>query len=171
MMSTATKVQLKWVLGAFVAVLVIDQVTKAIIIHTLEPFTPYRPDTFFYFVHQRNEGLIGGAFSGFRIVTYAAPLLATGVLLYLFRHINTGSRIQATAYGMVLGGAIGNLTDRVIHQSVTDFLQFHFYFIPFDFPWKHYPAFNVADSGIFVGVAILVLTWNITEESDAPDPV
>lgn len=169
-MLSATMIErVKWVAGAFLAVLVLDQVTKAIVIQTLEPNTPYRPETFFYFVHQRNEGLIGGMFSRFRFVTYAAPLLATGVLLYLYRHIKPDSPIQATSYGMVLGGAIGNFIDRLIHGSVTDFLQFHFYFIPFDFPWKHYPAFNVADSGIFVGVAILVLTWNTDKESDAAD--
>jgi signal peptidase II len=68
---------------------------------------------------------------------------------------------------MVLGGAVGNFIDRIRLGSVTDFLQFHFYFIPFDFPWKFYPAFNLADTSIVIGVFILVLTWGREATPDA----
>jgi lipoprotein signal peptidase len=43
--------------------------------------------------------------------------------------------------------------------AVTDFVQVHFYFVPFDFPWKFFPAFNVADACIDIGVVLLLITW------------
>jgi signal peptidase II len=71
---------------------------------------------------------------------------------------------------MIGGGAVGNnLLDRLIHGSVTDFLQFHFYFVPFEFPWKYYPAFNVADSAICTGVFLLIVTWYFFGKQDVPN--
>ena len=64
---------------------------------------------------------------------------------------------------------VGNLVDRFRLGWVTDFLQFHFYFIPFDFPWKRYPAFNIADSAICVGVAVLVVAWYVVERRHVSD--
>lgn len=157
--------------GAFLFVLVLDQVTKAIVVATIPLSPPYRPETFFYFTHQRNTGLVGGAFSDMPFVAFVAPVLATLVLIYLYRHLDSHSRAQHLAYGMVLGGAVGNFIDRIRLQGVTDFLQVHFYFIPFDFPWKFYPAFNVADSGIVVGVVILVIAWGREAIADAPGSV
>ncbi len=92
--------------------------------------------------------------------------MATVVLVYLFRHLDVYSIRQALAYGMVAGGAGGNLIDRIRLGHVTDFLQFYFYFIPFDFPWKRYPAFNVADSAICVGVFLLIISWHKVEGAE-----
>jgi signal peptidase II len=159
------KLQIQWAATAFFVVLIADQITKAIVRHTLTPGM-FSRDVFFHFTHQRNEGLVGGMFSNFKFVTYGAPVFATLVLLYLFRHLDPRSRLQPLAFGMVFGGAIGNIIDRVMHGAVTDFLQFYFYFIPFDFPWKSYPAFNIADSAICVGVFILVLSWNASPPNE-----
>lgn len=155
----------------FAIVLALDQISKAIIRATLDFGTPYRGDVFFYFVRHQNTGLVGGVFSGVPYIGYLAPLLAFAVLVYLYRHLNPVSRWQSLAYGLVLGGAVGNIIDRVVFGAVTDFLQFHFYFIPFDFPWKYYPAFNLADSAIVIGVALLVLTWHSGEHENAPSTV
>lgn len=154
------KTQLLWIGVTFVIVVGLDQFTKALVVRFIEPDQPARYDVFFHVTHQRNTGLVGGMFREYPAVALAAPLAATAVLLYLFRHLDPSARLQALGYGLVLGGAIGNLIDRMVHKSVTDFLQFYFYFIPFDFPWRYYPAFNVADSAICVGVAVLVLTWH-----------
>ena len=79
--------------------------------------------------------------------------------------------IVVIAYGMILGGALGNFIDRIRLGAVTDFFQFHFLFIPFDFPWKYYPAFNIADSGIICGVILLFFTLNTagTPEETTPE--
>ena len=165
-MNTTRRAQLIWIFATFLAVLVIDQITKTLVIQLLEPHMPGRSDVFFHFTHQRNTGLVGGMFAGTPFA-FVAPVIATVVLVYLYRHLELTSRLQSVAYGMVLGGALGNLVDRAIHGSVTDFLQFHFYFIPFDFYWKYYPAFNVADSCIVVGVATLVISWNTKAHQNA----
>lgn len=160
-----------WILAVFTLVLVLDQITKALVLAYLETGQPIRDQTFFQLSHQRNEGLIGGLFRERPWVTYLAPAGATVILMFLFRRLDAASRLQSLAYGMVLGGAIGNLVDRIRLQSVTDFLQFNFYFIPFDFPWKLYPAFNIADSGICIGVALLVFGWNSGQPEHAASTV
>ena len=96
-------------------------------------------------------------------------LFATAVLVYLFKHLNPLSKLQSVAYGCVAGGAIGNLIDRFRLGSVTDFIQVHFVFVKFDFPWKLYPAFNIADSAICIGVAaLIILTWR-TPQINSPE--
>ena len=165
----AHKLQIQFAAAAFSAVLIADQVTKEIVRRTLEPHMPRR-DVFFHFTHQQNDGLVGGMFSDYKAVTYVAPVIATLVLIYLFRHSDPRSRVQSLAFGMVFGGAIGNILDRIMHGFVTDFLQFYLFFIPFPFPWKYYPAFNVADSAICVGVFLLVLSWNANPPRENSPP-
>ncbi|MCP4643845.1 MAG: signal peptidase II [bacterium] len=175
-MTSQTKKQLVLVVSVFVAVLLIDQITKAIICHLI-PVGSVNPGAhmgeFFWFTHERNPGLVGGMFRDMPYVAYVAPVLATGVLIYLFRHLESDSKIQSLAYGLVAGGAIGNLIDRFTRGEVVDFLQFHFHFIPFNFPWKYYPAFNAADSAICTGVFLLIVGWHWSQkaqgEADAAD--
>ncbi len=159
------KKQALWITSVFGIIFTLDQITKAIVIRNIEPHAPYRGDIFFHFTHQRNTGIMGGAFSDVPMVAYIAPVFAFAVLIYMYTQLNLQSRLQALAYGMVMGGALGNILDRIRLGSVTDFLQFHFYFIPFDFPWKYYPAFNIADAGIMVGITLLFITLTKNSES------
>lgn len=165
-------------MSVFFLVLVADQITKEYIIRTIPQGSVTfagREEQFFFLTHERNTGLVGGAFRDTPAVVYTAPIIATLVLIYLFRHLHPSSVVQAAAYGMITGGAVGNLVDRFRLGSVTDFIQVHFYFIPFDFPWKRYPAFNIADSAICIGVALLIISWHRMERrrqqesADAPD--
>ena len=171
---TPRKKQVVWILIVLVTVLCVDQATKSII-RAVCPVDKYilldDHPRFFRISHQQNPGVVGGMFHDNRVMAYAAPLLATLVLLYLFRHLDAASKLQSTAYGMIWGGALGNLADRIRLGVVTDFLQFYFYFIPFNFPWKHYPAFNVADSCICVGVFSLIVSWYWIGDKHAPDAV
>jgi len=164
------KKQALWIFSVLGTVFTLDQISKAIVIRNVEAHAPYRGDIFFHVTHQRNTGLIGGAFSDIPLVAYIAPLFAFLVLVYMYTQLNTHSRIQAIAYGMIMGGATGNILDRLRFGSVTDFLQFHFYFIPFDFPWKYYPAFNIADAGIILGVSLLFITLSLNSESEKHVP-
>jgi lipoprotein signal peptidase len=165
--------QITWILAVFFIVVILDQLTKAIIIHYIpENSVTFagREEEFFFFTHQRNPGLVGGMFGDIPWVAYTAPLLATLVLVYLYRHLDPGSKWQTLAYGLIAGGALGNLIDRFFREGgVVDFLQFNFYFIPFDFPWKRYPAFNVADAAICVGVFLLLLSWRGYDPKEASD--
>ena len=161
------KKQILWVAIVLCAVVLVDQVTKELVMAYIPEgagTVSSHPGEFVWLTHQRNTGLVGGMFRDNRVVPIVAPVVATLVLAYLFTHLNPDSKLQAIAYGLVAGGAIGNLIDRFRLGSVTDFIQVHFYFIPFDFPWKLYPAFNVADSAICVGVAaLIILTWRQPE--------
>lgn len=160
---TPRKKQILFILTVLACVVLIDQITKAIVVAKIpvdNGYTLAGEPKFFQFTHQRNPALVGGMFHDKPIMVVIAPIVACGVLLYLYRFLAVDSWLQSLAYGMIAGGAIGNnLIDRVRYGSVTDFLQFYFYFIPFDFPWKYYPAFNVADICICTGVFLLVVTW------------
>lgn len=171
-MTPQRKKQLAWVVVVFVSVLCVDQATKMWIDRTIPEHSVSRHNhdrEFFWLTHERNPGMVGGMFGSNPFVAKAAPILATAVLGYLFFHLDAASRFQSLAYGLVAGGAIGNLIDRIVRGEVVDFLQVHFWFIKWDFPWKYYPAFNVADSCICVGVFLLILGWHragkTTEES------
>ena len=160
------KRQIAIIAGAASLVFIADQITKELIIRNIEAPAPYRGDVFFHFTHQRNTGLMGGAFSDITWVAFVAPIVAIFVFIYMYRQLDPAARVQAIAYGCVLGGALGNLIDRFRHGAVTDFLQFHFLFIPFDFPWKYYPAFNIADAGIMCGIVVLFFTLSLAPEPD-----
>lgn len=145
-------------------VLTLDQVAKTWIRRTIEFDAPYRGDVFFHFTHQRNTGLMGGAFRDVPILPYVAPVIAFFVLVYMYRQLSIHSRLQSITFGVLLGGAFGNYIDRVRLGWVTDFLQFHFLFIPFDFPWKYYPSFNIADVGIICSIIVLFFTMKAPSE-------
>jgi signal peptidase II len=165
------KKQVVIILAILACTVCLDQVTKAVIRAALpaNDFSYLKDGVrFFRFVHQQNRGLLGGMWTGKGVLTLAAPIVASFVLLHLYRYLDRESRLQSAAYGMVGGGALGNLVDRLRLGYVTDFLQFHFYFIPFNFPWKYYPAFNIADSAICTGVFFLVITWHKVKGQDAP---
>jgi len=136
-------------------VVALDQLTKSYVRHAM-PLYDTVPviDGLFSITHARNPG---GAFSLFAGVSqavrmpffFAAGALAIGVLIYFLWQIPTDQRWLLFGVAGVLGGALGNLIDRVAFGQVTDFLLVY---------WRQYqwPAFNVADSFITIGVVILI---------------
>ena len=150
----------RWLWITAVAVLVLDQVTKALIRANIELGLPPRYDVFFHFTHHLNKGVVGGAFRDVVWIPRLAPFLGLLVLVYLFRQLDARSLWQNLAFGLITGGAFGNIVDRLWQDwGVTDFLQFHFMFLPEWVPWRYYPAFNIADSGVVVGLVLLIITW------------
>jgi signal peptidase II len=136
-------------------VIVLDQLTKWYVRAEL-PLYDTVPviDGFFSITHARNPGgafsLFAGAHDGIRMPFFMiAATIAIGVLLYYLRQIPSDRRWLLFAVAGILGGAIGNLIDRIAFGGVTDFLLVY---------WRQYqwPAFNVADSFISIGVTILV---------------
>jgi signal peptidase II len=147
-------------------VIVLDQFTKWWIRQTVRPGQSISVlDSCFNIVHARNPGgafsFLAGASDGFRSVFFlAASVVAIGVLVHILRTTPSGKRLLIFALAGLLGGALGNLVDRVRFGHVTDFLDVY---------WKdyHWPAFNVADSFITVGLCILVA--HVLFGSDAED--
>lgn len=138
-------------------VVVLDQVTKAIVVGTI-PLHQTIPVIrgFFDLTHVRNTG---AAFGFLASAGSARPLLVTLLALAVFAGVLAWSlttppehRLLQAALALVMGGAVGNLVDRVRHQAVTDFLRFYVD------RWE-WPSFNVADSAISVGVVLLA--WDV----------
>lgn len=147
-----------------IVVFALDQLTKAWIFNTMPLGTYWAPDSievikdFFYIVHIGNEGAAWGMFHG-QGTFLALFALAALFAIYKFRHSLELKRVpMQIAFGMLIGGVIGNLIDRLIHGHVIDFLDFH---LPFSIPrileGGRYPAFNVADCGIVIGVFTYVI--------------
>lgn len=112
--------------------------------------------SFLRFTHLQNTGaafslsLPNGSYN--RIFFIATTLLATVLIFYLL--YKATHKLQVWAFGLVLGGALGNLIDRIIRGGVTDFIDFD---IPDMFGMQRFPVFNVADSSIFIGMVLLII--------------
>lgn len=154
-----------WVLA--VVVFALDQVTKSWINDRL-PFGSYGPGAsievfpnFFYLVHVGNTGAAWSMFAG---ASLWLALLAVGTLIAIFwwrRQLGLRSPAAQGAFGLLCGGIVGNLVDRLVHGHVIDFLDFHFgNYI--------YPTFNVADIGICVGVFFYVI-WSLRQPPPAAE--
>ncbi len=150
-------------LALAVAVLLLDQVTKALVaalipLHRTIPVIP----GFFDLTFVRNSGAAFGLFSGevapsrTLLLTGIAAAVFVGIVVYALRAPARDLLLQ-TALALIAGGAVGNLVDRVRFDSVTDFLRFYI-------GSHEWPSFNVADSAITVGV--LLLAWDIWRRPD-----
>lgn len=138
------------VLLVIVAVIawVVDQVTKTLVVQNLalgETFAPIPAlARFFTFTHTTNTGAAFGLFPDAGWIFVIVAIIVISAILFYYRHLPTEHLLVRVSLGLQLGGALGNLTDRLVRGSVVDFLDF-----------KIWPVFNVADSCIVVGVAIL----------------
>ena len=150
-------------LGAFSFSLLLDQLSKGLVLATLG-YADRVPviEGFFYLTHVRNQGAAFGLFSEgpetIRLTFFiSVSLVAVGIVFSFYRKLAPGDRLSALALGLILGGAIGNLIDRIRFHEVVDFLHFRL--------WGGYswPDFNFADSSIVIGVFILVLELLATE--------
>ena len=147
-----------WLAGV---ILVLDQITKAMALRRLAPGVPVPVlDGLFSLTLVMNPGLafgmLSGAPAGWRWIAGMLSLVALAILSVIAaRLLPTGGVWTALSLGLVFGGAAGNLVDRVRFGAVVDFLDFY---------WRgyHWPAFNVADSAITVGVGLLALRMMLT---------
>jgi signal peptidase II len=144
--------RLLWLIG--LGVFAADQLTKLWIANRL-PFGTYGEGFgairvikgFFYLVHVGNTGAAWSMFSG-QSYLLAALALATLVAIYFWRNaLGLRGTLAQVCFGLLCGGIVGNLLDRVVHGHVIDFIDLHF-------GTYTYPTFNVADSGICVGVIL-----------------
>ena len=155
---------------AFAISLALDQISKTWVVATLDFKDRVSViEGFFYLTHVRNPGAAFSLFADapveirapFFIVT---TLIAIGMILSFFRKLSPGDRLSALALGLILGGAVGNLLDRLIYGAVVDFLRLQLWV---GYSW---PDFNVADSSIVIGVALLVLELFAREGESLTDP-
>lgn len=141
-------------LGLLIAILIVafDQLTKWwVLADLMDPPQIVAVTSFFNLVLVWNRGVSFGLFDSDShwgpILLSALALTISIVLVVWLRRV--GGRLPAVAIGMVLGGAVGNVIDRIRFGAVVDFLDFHAF-------GYHWPAFNVADSAISIGVGLLL---------------
>jgi signal peptidase II len=149
--------KLRVLLLAFAITLPLDLLTKFLV----DSYIGYADritviEGFFYLTHVRNPGAAFGLFADSdalprQLFFISVSFLAIYIILTFFRQLTPGDRLSSLALGLILGGAVGNLFDRLVRGEVLDFLHFRL--------WGGYswPDFNLADSFIVVGVGILLL--------------
>ena len=149
-----------FLLAAFV--IGVDQWSKAFVVyiatHSAFPLTLL---PFFNLVLAWNSGISFGMFARLqewmpRVIIFTTSLVVVMLVIWLLR---AKERATIVALGFVIGGAVGNIIDRMRLGAVADFLDFHI-------GHYHWPAFNVADSAIFIGVVILILTGIMRPSED-----
>ena len=160
-------------------VLLADQLTKLIVIGTIEPPNRETPqgeeiiiiEGFLKFLHWQNSGAAWSIMEGKSMILAAISVIALWLLIYFRNEFEIRTPTGKLAMGMLIGGIVGNLIDRVAYQHVVDFIRF--YLKPRGADEIGYPAFNIADIGICVGVGLLfVMAWREQEAegSDGEDP-
>jgi len=150
-------------------VLVLDQVTKEIVLRLLD----YHQEKvivegFFKFVHWQNTGAAWSLFSGKNKLLAVVAVVAL-VILFLYRHyFDSRSLTGQIALGFIFGGITGNLIDRIRFGHVVDFLYFYLQRPDGELG---FPAFNVADSAICTGVGLIfLLSWKNDRVPKSPEP-
>jgi signal peptidase II len=155
---------------AFV-VFMLDQFTKFLVLQFLgKGQERVLIDGFFKFVHWGNTGAAWSLFRGHNELLAIVALVALLVLFLSRHHFESGTWLGQLAFGLIFGGIAGNLTDRLLpsRREVIDFL--YFYLEQRSGNEIGFPAFNVADSGICIGVALVFwVTWK--SERAQPQPV
>jgi signal peptidase II len=158
--------RLRWV-WLSLAVVFLDRATKAWIdSQTTDSWRHELIHNFIYLVHSRNPGIAFSIFANstspiLRVSLIAGAVAVIGVIAWLLVSGTNLSKLNAAGLALLLGGATGNVTDRILHGAVTDFIEV---FIG-SYRW---PAFNVADSAITIGAILLILDVLFTRQHRSP---
>jgi len=149
-----------------IAVFILDQISKEVIRRHLPLYDSWPEEGFLRIVHGLNTGSAFGLFSGFTNLLIIASIVGIGVVLYYFQRQEITVIWYRLSIGLIVGGALGNLVDRLKDGAVVDFISVGWW-----------PAFNVADSSISVGMVLLILIlllgerfgWIPTSDESRPD--
>jgi len=145
------KILLATVIGAFA----VDQASKKLVTSGLSLHESWPREGFFRITYGTNSGTAFGLLPNQTLLLIVASVVAIGFLIYFYRTHAMPSKLLRFAIGLQLGGAFGNLIDRVWSGEVVDFIDVG--------PW---PIFNLADSSIVVGIFILMTTILFTKETE-----
>lgn len=169
-MTLSSRLRFLWLT---LAVVFLDRATKAWIESRPSDHFPHPViQNFFYLVDSRNPGIAFSFLAGLsspalRVFLICGSLIIIAVIAWLLLAGRGISALQAVGLALLLGGATGNLTDRILHGAVTDFIEVYLHFLPWRVfnPW---PAFNVADSAITIGAILILLDVLFGRRSNAP---
>jgi len=150
--SSSTSTLIPW-LGIAAIVVLLDQITKVTITRLFSYGEILPVTSFFNLVLAYNKGAAFSflaAESGWQRYFFTAIAVAAVIFIIFLLKRHAGQRLFCWALALILGGAVGNLIDRVLYGHVIDFLDFYIG------KW-HWPAFNIADSAICIGAALFVI--------------
>lgn len=134
----------KLIIALILVILLIDQLSKYFI-RISNPNLIFL-DGFFSIVFIQNTGASFGMFSQFPYLLLWANIIIIGLFLFYYDKIPKNNKTVQVAYALIIGGALGNLVDRIFFGAVSDFINFLFW-----------PAFNFADSAIFIGAILFII--------------
>lgn len=147
-------------LGLALLVVVLDQLSKTLVIGHFALGDSVAVTGWFNLVRVHNSGaafsFLAGASGWQRWFFVGLGALASGFIVWMLKK-HPGQRLFCSAITLILGGAVGNVIDRLLHGHVVDFLQFHWSWLAPLFPGGYFPSFNIADCAISAGAAALVL--------------
>ncbi len=151
--------------------IVLDQITKYMVtIHVPLHYSISVVEGFFSITHIRNPGVAFGLFAGheseYKVLFFVViSIIAILAILIIFHQTPDDKRMVKVGLILIFSGAIGNLIDRILHKEVIDFLDFFY-------NGSHWPAFNVADSCITIGVSFMIvdLFCGYPEGASSPKP-
>lgn len=147
-----------WIL--LVLSLGLDQLTKTLVIENLRRGESWPEEGFFRFTHAWNTGTAFSLFQDQSTILTFVSFGAVIALYFVYRSVESPTIWVRMAFGLLLGGAFGNLVDRIRLGHVTDFIDVG--------PW---PIFNIADSSIVVGIFVLFLFfWSSTSDKEEAEP-
>ena len=153
--------------GVSLILVALDQLTKMFVVHTMRLHESISIiEGFFSLTYIRNPGAAFGIFattnSAFRLIFFVGTsIFALGLLGTIFYRLHPDDVWGQLTVSSIFGGAIGNLVDRLRYGEVIDFLDFHV-------SGYHWPAFNVADSAISVGVVSLLVIFSLDKKKEEP---
>jgi signal peptidase II len=153
------------------SVVALDQFTKGLVLRLLGyAQEKVVVDGFFKFVHWQNTGAAWSLFRGNNYLLAMVALLALVVLVLSRHHFESRTFLGQVAFGLIFGGIVGNLIDRLWRGHVIDFI--YFYLQQRGGGDIGFPAFNVADSAICTGVGLIfLLTWKNERDLRSAEPV
>jgi signal peptidase II len=157
--SSVQKMLWLW-LGLALIIIALDQFTKTLIVGHYQLGQSTYVTGFFNIVRAHNTGaafsFLANAGGWQRWFFTGIGAMATVLIVWMLRK-HGQQKLFGFALSCILGGAVGNVIDRLLHGYVVDFLDIHFTWLAGIFPAGHFPAFNVADSAISIGALCLVL--------------
>ena len=136
--------------GIAILTLVIDRISKQVVMGSLRPGESWNPvaalERWVSLTYVTNTGAVFGLFPDYGTIFMVIAVVVVVAIIFYYRHLPGDQWLVQASLGLQLGGALGNLADRLRYGHVIDFIDF-----------KVWPVFNVADSSIVVGVVILAL--------------
>ena len=155
-MERNTKIKMTLSLTIIIFSALLDQISKYLVVTHIKNNEIFIVlENILHFVYLENTGITFGLFNNLPTllrlpILILIPLGVMAFLLYMLWKIDATERIMTIAYSLIIGGAIGNIFDRIFYGYVVDFIQVNIYLM-----W--WPAFNIADSVIVIGMALLCI--------------